>query len=895
MLNFLRNKRGSSLAMVLIAMSFMAILGVTVITLTITNMRMKYAQAGGQKEFYDVEGAMETVVAGLENDSEKCASYAYSDALANYSSIKTGASANNLETAYNNNFFRYMVYELLGFDTEKIYSGVSYSEEEQKVDTKAQICYNGGINGHKYGTKIGGSGSFRDQYGYKISEVDTPINDFLNGVTDTYNELYYSDKVIANYLGKAMIKGTQMLNTKGEALTGYYVPATALYPSNSNKWDNVMEFEYDDNGYPTIILRNIRLRSPKNEEYYASITTDIKITVPPTDAETFTQYLDYAIIADDQIKVPGVYSISVDGNAYAGTVNRTFADDSDADNGSDGIIVNGGTLSISAEDLITRGDILVRNRGTFQVNALDLSGTMKNSVWAENIRTEKVGGVGSNVIDIHADTYVADDFELNAPNDRGVLQGQYFGYSYNDINQSETLTTDDGADFSSTITLNGGSGTTPSYLSISNLQKLVLAGSTYISKPSASDLAAGETEDSNTRDIKMYEGLTSKASQLVYYVPADYISTDVDAPASWSAPKKCILSDGSQFWFDHKGYSDDYLGGTSVENYIDLTANDCIYRYFRNKTGVSGSNGTVASVMYYYLRVTDTNKAGEFYNKFMENAPTASQIKTVDWTIGRISDKYADAIITSAGNILYNTTSSGNLIKLGNSDPSDADSSLVSYGKSLNTDYLSLQMSLLQEYSVATTLTTQSTPQYRLWDDARGETVDADGYSKSGRNNTGEKKTNVFDTIVDRTKLLNVLGGVPYEKVTDAETQDGDIVKVGFYLADGDYSYDGKINGETVDAGVIICTGNVTFNQSFNGLVIAGGDVILNADGIAINSSSDAVDAAINWDALQDTSYVYDILREYFRSSVDASIKSGDERVKGNVMTQNWVKNDQQR
>jgi hypothetical protein len=373
---------------------------------------------------------------------------------------------------------------------------------------------------------------------------------------------------------------------------------------------------------------------------------------------------------------------------------------------------------------------------------------------------------------------------------------------------------------------------------------------------------------------------------LVYYVPEKYViaSTDYNAlDTAEQAKYESFTLSGSTYYFNRADYRDKYAN-FDVWTYLD--ASNPIVFYRRAMDGVEGSDGNNPGPIYYYYLNVNTTGSSDFYKKFMDNAENSDDFKKVGSHIAYISDISSGAIITSAGNILYNTdvTNGGTSVKLGNSNPDSPASSLTSYTKSLNKEYMSLQMSLLTDYAVATEAVGKG--QYRLYNDnTELAKINEDNYSKSGRNKAGEKKTNMFDTILDRSKLANSV------TVADGTLNDGTSVKFGIWVSDSDITYDGTIGGEVVDCGIIVTQKNVKLKQSFNGLIIAGEDIIIESDGISVNANSDAIDVALNWDASQDSPVVYEAFNEYFRASVDASIKSGDEANKGNVQTLNWVKN----
>lgn len=94
-------------------------------------------------------------------------------------------------------------------------------------------------------------------------------------------------------------------------------------------------------------------------------------------AGTHSEYLNYALIADNKVKINGGSSAAtIDGDVYSGTVRRDLPGASpepnvEADPEAGFVVDNGATLNINAENIISRGDILVRGRSYMRINGLN--------------------------------------------------------------------------------------------------------------------------------------------------------------------------------------------------------------------------------------------------------------------------------------------------------------------------------------------------------------------------------------------------------------------------------------------------------------------------------------------------------------------------------------------
>ena len=84
-LNSLKNNRGSSVIMVLIAMTFITILGTILIYTAYTGFQIKVAQTRGERSFYSAEIAMDEIRAGVQGYVAQSITLAYTEMLTAYS------------------------------------------------------------------------------------------------------------------------------------------------------------------------------------------------------------------------------------------------------------------------------------------------------------------------------------------------------------------------------------------------------------------------------------------------------------------------------------------------------------------------------------------------------------------------------------------------------------------------------------------------------------------------------------------------------------------------------------------------------------------------------------------------------------------------------------------
>lgn len=820
MKKLLKDKRGSSLVLVLVTMTFLILLAGAVITMTITNIWLKASQKKSQENFYNTDSVLDSVAAGIQNESSKASSNAYSSVLSEYNASLTAAD-DSLTKHYTGSFLTEMVDVLSG-------GACAYAE----------------------------------------------------GTTD----YIFSDDVLKAYL-------------TAEELPSYIGDVTGA---------NAMVVEND-----SLILKNITVYK-KEDTYETTLTTDIRVDVPLVSTDAHSEYLDYAILADDQILLDGNKKAVINGSIYSGTVNR----DSNQVRTTQGIrITNGGEMTVNARYIISRGDLALADKGKVTISGNSVGDA---NVWVENITTDADpdGEVGENSLTITGDCYVSDDMELNGSNDTATLSGRYIGYNYNDDYSDITKVAVD-ASHSSAISINGSKNT----LNFSGLNQLILAGRTFISKKTSSDAEATDLLNAGkaNTDILLGESLTVKSSQLAYYVPDEYVKPVSSLGAgnytepsslpgygvvtSGSGPARSWLFfdvNGTTYAFDFGAYNvfvmpDDAgyqaalqgISGSSViahqdafdvRDYIDMKSTP-LKVYYRHDTRVDSD-----LIEYFYLNFDTSDGAGNatsrkssiFYAVFHSASPQQTGVyDAVDERYlsgnGVLINESSDCILLNSGNILYSKPGQNRLqVKLQNTDPV-TDTVLSEYAKAYSKEYMSRQLALIKDYSDA-----NSSPLWRLPD------VKNNDLSKSGRNN-GVKVSNLFTKLVDESKLT--------DKPVEIVTAEGENVAV--VVTTKNVTWPLPAPNDGVKYGLIITSGDVTVNGDFNGLILSGGDVNVGSGaGENINSSKKLMEAVVKLDKESVTPMFYDLLSQYFRKSVDATIGTADATDTNNVSFENWTKNE---
>lgn len=838
MKRFWKDKRGSSLVLVMVCMSFLILLAGAVIMTTITNIRLKSSQKATQENFYQTDSILDAIAAGIQNESSEASAKAYEKALGEYNLSMTTAG-DSVDDNYTKDFLNRMLERLTG--------GVSYDPS---------------VTSYKY--------------------LDSVLKEYLK------------DDQVGSYVEHSDENG----DPKG-----------------------VLDMDGD-----ALILRDVTVKKEHDvqKSYETTLTTDIRIEVPSVVTEAHSEYLDYALLADDQIVADnGAISPQVIGDVYSGTVNRTGNEDTKA-----GIVISGGAnLTINASQIITRGDVTVSNNSELNIGKDSVASFAE--LWAENILTSGKGSGNNLTIDAHS--FIADDLEINGTRDNVVLRGWYYGYNFAD--DYSTLPAPDAngkiklsktASYSSSILVNGYD----SRLTMQGLDQLVLAGRTFISKKTNAGEVIPEVDSAGNAlpnpDIELGESLAVKSNQLSYLVSAlktgsidgfvkrvdDMKLEDVHLPAAvpgfgtFDNDAKdgvdCyyfVVNDVT-YLFDYLAYENrlgipnDASGNKQFDvakmiNDGDIDKTQPLKLYARDDKSVSQD-----AVRYFYLNFADSKASQRFYDLFYNQSTQQTVYDAVNKTyvdaVGiRLPGSWgSNKILLASGNLMY--SDQGDLdadgraklkVRLdnGNADPT---AHFSQYAMNKSRFYMSKQLALVDDYEVV-----RGSNLWRLYDDA-DTNKPSNKMNKSGKSD----KTNLFDTLVDRSKLTGTQVGC-YPITMD----DGTVINCGYIVSDSDVEwpndYTGKGYSEN-DPCFILTKGDVDVKgSSYKGLILSGDNVELSTS-VKVSAHGEAIEKLFAADKNDAAPKFYNIMSKYFRKSVDATIGTEqNDSDFNNVTYENWKKN----
>lgn len=499
-------------------------------------------------------------------------------------------------------------------------------------------------------------------------------------------------------------------------------------------------------------LNNVKVSYTDAQGYETTITTNLVFTTPQMNfsgGNQVKEFMKYCLIADKKIEVNS-NPVTVAGNAYAGA---------------EGIeAITNGSGTFTGKKIVTRGTIATQSSSNLVL------GNGNTAIWAENIETT---GKGASALTINGSCFVADDLTLNGVGSNVTLQGNYYGYNFQQNYDAQNLSRD--AQFSSAMMVNSRE----CKLDLQGLNYLMLAGRTFISR--------GNNVSNN--DVMLGESISARTNQLAYYVPRDYIDEGA----------LNFTSDGLVKFEKDTGIAavDSYLGSPQV----------VAYHYIEKGNGLAAVN--------YYLNFASEQKANDYFSAYCSSEKGNMFVNK--YAANYLSD---DAIIldpnrifTLKGDIMYRDTP-GTDLKAKNvtidATSWDAAGAFFELSSQLAVKYKSLQLGL-----------TESRPGV-VSSDVR--LLGADGKV--------DKTINpMFDELIDRSTFEIVVnsngsvvgsGGKEYVPVSKALA--GGTHYQGVILVDNDGEGAYSIP-TTYSQGIVVATGDVYVPLNFTGMIISGGTI----------------------------------------------------------------------
>ncbi len=629
----------------------------------------------------------------------------------------------------------------------------------------------------------------------------------------------------------------------------YLVKTKAETTISAKNGMNNLECRYvkNDSNNQYICFRNICLGYvERGTQIYTQITTDIKVAIPNAHFDSIgirPAYMDYSVIANQQLWVDNGESGYLEGNVYAGQ---------------DGILTSaGGTLSFKSNQLVVKGNIATKEGGTIKIDDMDLSDNVPNSIWVNNILTSSASSVSSNasILDIKGDMYVADDVTINAPNSTVKLSGSYYGYSFENNPQG-----------SSAMIVNRRN----SMLDLSDIHNIFIAGRAYI-EPAKTTL---NNEDETSEYVLTGEAISTKSNQMAYLLPGDCIGVRSDGtsvghnPLSMAEYQKLMddLEVDSSILQVDSNYELSY-NGKKLSDYVDAKEP---FILIMNDTETT-------PLVYYYPNFKSEVEANRYFKDFISNQANKDTI------LQRLADnesyiKLPNTIVnnstsgrkTFAGNIVaYTGGTTPDIVMRGNSVAAELPNQFKRESEDLKTMY----DAYLQKLVPSVTLYNESELDYDIFK------------SLIVQDSTDANCPGILQLIDGKTMGAN--NSYLFDDTSYGEY--GKFMLVNNTKADTDTTYNSsnafKVKNIDPDVHIIIATGDVEVQSDFNGIIISKGIVKITNGAKVTASPKQVFDLICN-------SPVRTVFKDYSKFPIYSANDEEKQIDVGSLITEeNWSKN----
>lgn len=557
-----------------------------------------------------------------------------------------------------------------------------------------------------------------------------------------------------------------------------------------------------------ITLKNLKSIYVDNKGRASIIKTDIQLGIPSVKFATPSTLPDIkqmVVVAnggivcseDEPTSDPSsAKSVTMKGTIYAGLLDNEREGLGSKEKVASVLVKPNATLSIlpGGEFFVCGGEINLAQNSSFTSN----SGV---SLWASGLSLKDAAKTS-----LLGDTYFSDDLTVNGNGDEITIAGNYYGYGSvesaigaSDLTQQKN---DKSTDLSSAIIVNGKA----TKLDLSGVQKLMLAGKSYISDPA---------------NIMTGESVTVKGTQLAYLAPAEILGDEFTDSSNFTNP------------MPYAEYEDKLGEDTipvkwdvAVEAWNNKTLRDIGVDEKEPVKKVIYPDNASETVVYFYLNFTDETKAAKFMREYyQENPEIKKQMdKYLSFYFGEdsgISVKDSDAYLlyVTNGNILSYSgdEESGKLYNASN--------------KELTQKYLQKQIEYQKEWFA---LNRKMTRNYKI---LQKHVADLDD-STLIHDETDPTST-VFSNWVNERKLKEFLKDKTGKIYKYPNQESASII-----LYDNETGQPFKITKqEAENARLIICTGDVEIEEGtqFHGIIMSKGKITLNPN---VQLESAPIDAA---------------------------------------------------
>lgn len=583
------------------------------------------------------------------------------------------------------------------------------------------------------------------------------------------------------------------------------------FSSDNIKWNSKFKPYLDVAPDKTsIVVRNLSIIYTDTRNYQTAITTDFNfgLNYIPFKTNKANQTDDscseYSVIADEQVNNVANSTITIDGSIYGGG----YEVDTD-EYSQPGILFNGGSLNVYADNIVSRNDIVMTNSISSDFNGLEgrdnyLGDNSTCNIWSRGI---KLAGAPKTSMKINGNCYVYDDTSIDAKEAELTIDGSYYGF--NTDNSSENLTDDQGVSLtmgtpkgSSSITING----TDSKVDLTGCSSVFLAGKTFISVPKI--YGSPDIDDSNVA-FPQGESISYRGVQSMYLLPGDCIKGIGHNPLTESEYNRLVEDMAKEQSADRKY---DILidqnrrnGGVDLIKYVDIS------KPYRVATVNYDTGSQSEPLVYLYLNFASSASATKYFQAYYAKFPDAVESKMAMLGAGQVLFD-PSTLITTGNAIGYD---SDKKVTLKNSRLDIFDESVTNKQSELNNKYYGMCVALDQNFS------------------------GIDIYKFTS------------DKFVDFTRIKSDL---QTDKVLDYKGDNGQP----YHLITGkDITIDNNINAVVVAKGNV----NIAAGAIVHGLIIARGSVNLSGGGL-VAEPEDVSDLILGNKYVNNIFYGDDIVEE---------------------------------
>ena len=541
----------------------------------------------------------------------------------------------------------------------------------------------------------------------------------------------------------------------------------------TNIYDNRLETLQDGLSIRNLVVTYV------NNGYINTITTDIKISTPALEFATIStmpEIADYSMIAQDGMATETGAHYSLQGKVFAGTcIDLAAGSLLDANNA-------------AATLLVTEGDVSVVGNSTFNT----ATGT---SLWAKSVTASALSGatVANNEILLLGRTYIKDDTTLNGSGNTLKRGGQYYGYSNNDANASE----------SSAVIVNG-SGTT---LDMSDLKTLVVAGTSFVATEGMAAEGNNNAAAMNSADVLMGDSVAVKGNQIAYLVSTECKGITSN-PMSYTQYSSLITN---PLW------KEEALGTvlTTLRRSLASYGSIDIQPVYTARDG-----GTV----YLYLSFSDADVASKYFMDYYGGNGGTKIKNYLNRYVSSFSfnDAGMNRLVTQGNYLVEESTDIATY--MGNTgDVATSAQELSNYQSS----YEALCAKLVENKSSLTSTELTQTVYQNLIDQNGAQTGKLDSFLVACKNNSVAKWSDniAYTTLTSDASTIEV--ATIWANAADKASGTG----VRCIIVDNDDAADKAYSIPAGGSGIIIATGDVDISGgaavAWNGLVISNGKIVL--------------------------------------------------------------------